>query len=622
MTRIPKAALVVVSAVSLGLGTATVGVPSAQAAPSPAPDVAALAGDLAKQQLTWEECDFGNASYNERWAKQPSIRCASVTVPRDWHNPKNGKTWSIRISHVRNIDPSNSRSKGVILGNPGGPGGAGLVWGPAFNQLMPDVRPYYNFVGMDPRGVGQSSKATCDYTFDKNSSDPYAEMKAVGSQCAQHEDVRTITTEQTVYDMDFIRHLLGQKKLGYAGFSYGTWLGAWYGNVFAANAGPMLLDSSTDVTEATLQRTWDLQPIARDRQFDMHLMNWMARQDDTYKLGQDPSAIKNRYYAATDKISADTVMLVWLLTGGSSAFPNNKQYPAAADTVKAIIEFGESQTAAIPQRTQAEPAKVAQHIIGTIAANGKNPDVRSLAASRVATADQMVQAKAAAAAEPSMVTRTFKSTFEMIRCGDGQWTQGERYWKDWIAKTAPQARLSASWGLVDVPVCAFWQTNTMMPGVNRNQAQTVVVQGELDSQTAYETGYTTGTRLPRTSAIFIDNEGSHGLFPYGSECVDRPVINFFLNGRLPANITTCQGLPLPNETKTYESWAKLDPQGKHVVTPAGPWTPAETASKTLISNEMIASEAVSEMSSQFRTVIQSRYGTQGVQVLEQAGVLT
>ncbi len=620
MTRFPKAALVAASAVSLGLGTAVVGVPAAQAAAA-TPDVAALAGALAKQQLKWEECDFGSASLNDRWAKQANIRCANVTVPRDWHNPGNGKTWTIRISHVHNIDATNPRSKGVILGNPGGPGGPGLPWGPNLNQNLPDLRPYYNFVGMDPRGVGQSSKASCTYTFDRNSTDPYAELKAVGQQCAQHEDVRTITTEQTTYDMDFIRHLLGQKKLSYVGYSYGTWLGAAYGNTFAANAGPMLLDSATDVTEATLQRTWDLQPIARDRQFDMHMMNWIARQDATYKLGQDPNAIRKRYYAATDKLDPNTVMLVWLLGGGYVAFPNNKAYPAGADVVKAIIEFGESQTAAVLQKTKADPARVAQHILNTMATTAEDQQARAAASQGQTTAEQLMQAAAANAAQPAKVTRTLKDPFDMIRCGDGQWVQGERYWQDWVSKTKPQARLSASWGLVDVPVCAFWQTNQLNPARNPHQAKTVVVQGELDSQTAYETGYATAVKLPRTSAIFIDNEGSHGHFPYGTECLDRPVINFFLNGTMPKNTNTCQGLPLPKETKTYESWAKLDENGRHVPVPAGPWTPTETPSKTLASNELLASPGVAELNSQFRTVIQTRYGTQGVQVLEQAGVL-
>lgn len=74
-----------------------------------------------------------------------------------------------------------------------------------------------------------------------------------------------------------------------------------------------------------------------------------------------------------------------------------------------------------------------------------------------------------------------------------------------------------------------------------------MIQSELDSQTAWETGYVTGTKLPRTSFIAVDNEGSHGLFPYDKEDLDRPVLAFFLTGKRPQNFVTVQGLPMPYE---------------------------------------------------------------------------
>ena len=618
MTPLPKAALAVVSAVSLGLGSAVVGVPAAQAAApavsSPTPDVAALAGDLAKQQLKWERCDFGLNGL--KWALKPNIQCATVKVPRDWHNPTNGKTWSVRISRVKNVDPASPQSKGMILGNPGGPGGEGLVLGPYVDEKVPELRAHYNVVGMDPRGVGQSSQVSCTYTFDPNSSDPNAEKKAIGEQCSQSEDVRTITTEQTVYDMDFIRHLLGEKKLGYIGYSYGTWLGAWYGNVFAANAGPMVLDSSTDATLPTLQRTWEVQPVARDRQFDMHLMGWIARQDGTYHLGTNPDQIRERYFAAAERVNPTVLMLTWLLSGGLRAFPDNSQYPKAADVVTTIIRIGESGSSEILERAKTDPTVAAQQVLQLMAAEGKDPATRAAAAEQVSTLERLGQVKA-----QSSKTRKHNSAFDYIACGDGQWTQGEAYWKEWADKTAPQARLSASFGSLDVPVCAFWKTSTSMPALSQTQAKTLVIQSELDSQTGYELGYTTGTKLANTSAIFVDNEGSHGLFPYQTDCLDRPTKDFLLTGNLPKDITVCQAKPLPKEKQTFESWQKLDENGQHVPPGGALATPDTTAGPQTDINP-VAAAAASQMSSQVRPAIQAKYGPEGVKILEEAGVLS
>ena len=210
--------------------------------------------------------------------------------------------------------------------NPGGPGGEGLPWGSAMQQRTPDLNPYYNYIGFDPRGVGQSSHASCTWQYPTDDPDPWASAKAAGKACASNEDVKTISTEQTTYDMDFIRVLLGAPKLSYIGYSYGTWLGAWYEKVFGAKYGDkFVLDSSTNVTDPTLQATWDLQGIARDRQFQYHLMDWIARHNDEYKLGTDPAAIYRTYMRESGKMDPGLLSFIWAILGGASAFPQNEK---------------------------------------------------------------------------------------------------------------------------------------------------------------------------------------------------------------------------------------------------------------------------------------------------------
>jgi pimeloyl-ACP methyl ester carboxylesterase len=613
---------------AMALSSAVYLAPAPAAAAAKVPNVAALAGDLAKQKLTWETCDFGDPALNERF-NVPNVSCATVVVPRDWQHADNGKTWNIRISHAKNIDPSNARYQGTIFANPGGPGGEGLVWGPAMQERTPDLNPYYNYVGFDPRGVGQSSHASCDYEWDAASTDPYAELKAAGKACSANEDVKTINTEQTTYDMDFIRHLLKAPKLDYIGYSYGTWLGTWYENVFGAKyGGRFLLDSSIDSTQATLEGTWNLQPVARDRQFSMHMINWIARHDDTYGLGEDPYKIKERYFAATAKLDPFVITLVWVLFGGAGAFGTNADYPLAGDVVQTLIEFGESEDAAV-KADASNPAVTADAVLAKIAETKAGAEQKRVVQARsdvkplIKIATKQETKKKAARSATAVQKGTFSDPFDMIRCNDGQWTQGSAYWESHNVKQAKKAPLSNQWGLLDVPLCAFWRTSNLMPVADaKTFPATIVLQGEMDSQTGWEGGYTAGTKLPNTSFIAIDNEGSHGHFPYGTEQVDRPVINYFLKGKQPKDITVGQALPLPEDEQAYQSWAKLNSKAKHTGgTVTSPWVPA-TSDKKIAANDagadLLADAAAAEV---LRQQVYQVYGTAGVKALQATGTL-
>lgn len=563
-------------------GGASGALPTAEAA-AKAPNVKALAGELSKQKLRWEACDYGDPALNERF-NVANVQCATVKVPRDWHNAGNGKTWDIRISQAKNIDVKNARYKGTIFVNPGGPGGEGLVWAAAMQERTPDLNPYYNYVGFDPRGVGQSSHATCKWTWPTDSTDPYASLKASGKACSTNEDVKTINTEQTAYDMDFVRSLLAAPRLSYIGYSYGTWLGAWYEKVFGASYGDkFVLDSAIDATDATLQQTWEKQPIARDRQFQRHLVNWTARHDADYGLGTDPQAIYKRYLAASDKIDDGLEVLIWVLLGGTSAFGSNADYPNGASVLALLIEIGEEQAAPAKAEAAKNPAaaalkatkslKPSKH--GFSAAELSQAKAKLTALSKLGTVEQRSDAAVKAfeartlqnvetAAEAGVSEGELSDPFDMIRCNDGQWTQGAAYWEAYNKKTGRTAPVTKSWGILDAPpVCAFWRTSQMMPVADSTFPKTIVIQGELDSQTAWEGGYLSGTQLPNTSFVAIDNEGSHGHFPYGTEAVDRPVYNYFLKGTMPKNIKVHQALPLPTETATFESWRKLNAKAVH-----------------------------------------------------------
>lgn len=541
-------------------------------APSPSeregkdiPDVVALAGPLAEQTVVWEACEFNEDGPPIPGADVSNVECATIQVPRDWLNPDPDSTWDVRISHAKNIESTDPEYHTTIIAHPGGPYSSGLSYSTAVQLYTPELRATTNYVSFDQRGLGQSSHASCDYEYDP-AGGPSAAAEAIGESCSQNPDVATMTTEQAAYDMDFMRHLLGLDTVTYMGYSYGTWLGAWYGALFSDNIERMVLDSATDATQPSIQTLYNSAHEGRDRQFRLHLMNWIARNDATIGLGADPEAIWERYFAATESAEKSlAAQYAWNAASGSLAFSTPVLYPVAGSLVASVIAETEAANGAV------EPVELARRIVART----------DLPEPLVGIAEQrLAQLAAPPATEPGQLIKgTHDYVIEFTACTDGQWTQGLEYWDDFLERTAEVAPLTEQFGLLLTPTCAFWPTDSRKPQVDDSFPQTIVVQSELDSMTPFEQGRAAGLGLPNASLIAVDNESIHGVFPYGTEAVDRPVIEFLLGGERPARTIVAPGKPLPLEEVTYESWTALDENAEHSGDPkfTDPMTRAETA---------------------------------------------
>lgn len=529
------------------------------------PDVAALAGPLADQKLVWETCEFSDDGPPLPGADVSNVECATMRVPRDWLNPDPERTWDVRVSHAKNIDSADPEYRTTIIAHPGGPYSSGLSYGTAVQLYTPELRPTTNYVSFDQRGLGQSSRVACDYEYDP-ADGPSAAARAIGEACSKDPDVATMTTEQTVYDMDFIRHLLGLDTVTYVGYSYGTWLGTWYGSLFAENIDRMVLDSATDSTQRSIQTLYNAAHEGRDRQFRLHMMNWIARNDATIGLGPDPEAIWDRYFAATqDPQRSLAAQYAWNAARGSLAFSTPVLYPVAGSLVASIIAQSEASIDPV------DPVELATRIV---------EHTELPAVLRAGAEEGLALVAAPPAPEPGELVRgAHDYVIEFTACTDGQWTQGLAFWEEFHERTAEIAPLTAQFGLLITPTCAFWPTNSEMPPLDDSFPDTIVLQSELDSMTPYEQGWAAGTGLPNTSLIAVDNESIHGVFPYGTEEVDRPVIDFLLGGDRPPRTIVAPAKPLPLERTTFESWTALDDNADHAENPwfTDPRIVAETA---------------------------------------------
>ncbi|WP_197429834.1 alpha/beta hydrolase [Auraticoccus cholistanensis] len=564
---------------------------------------------LRTQQLLWEDCEFPDVAEPTRSTllAVEGLQCATVVVPRDWYHAKDGNTIEVEISKVPAADES--RRRGVMLINPGGPGGSGLPWSASMALRSPDVHEVYDTIGFDPRGVGESTELICEYDASAQTQVEFARNYAEG--CLRNPLTPFITTRQTTLDMDFIRYLLGEKKLSYVGYSYGTWLGGSYAATFPSKTDRFLLDSATDMTSGTLEETWDLQPGTRDRQMQDMLMPYIARHDDVYGMGDTAMEARRAFEEAGG--FDNYINIIIGLNTVINAMYSTELYPQAAAVLSALAEVnagGVREDFRLPYGTDAVRAvpdylgQIEEHVKGLdISAEDKAAvlaeldDALQQYVTNADAADGQIdgqiegqiidgqildgqildgqimdgqitegqisegQITEGQIAEAQLATDA--GAFEAIRCQDGQWTTDLETWEAKLEQGFRDAPLTAMFQ--SVPVCAFWpaQEEGFPELKNKDLPGVLFLQSEFDAATAYEGAERSIRKFTRSKAVVVDNEGSHGLFPYGTECVDQPALTWLLDGELPrSKWNACVGVPLPGEIYTYNVGGTVNKNGK------------------------------------------------------------
>ncbi len=214
---------------------------------------------VACSNTTESEAARAGADTTIDWESCGQIECATFAVPLDYAKP-DGDT--IELSLIRIKARDQGRRLGVLMANPGGPGASAndfmRVWG---SLLSGEIRDRFDLVSFDPRGVGESSPVVChDNLQELVAVDPdpdteaewqaaKAESKTFADNCAEKYAgvLPFLGTNNVARDMDAIRAALGEEKLNYVGYSYGTSIGAVYADMFPTRIRSMVLDGGTDL---------------------------------------------------------------------------------------------------------------------------------------------------------------------------------------------------------------------------------------------------------------------------------------------------------------------------------------------------------------------------------------
>ncbi|WP_239003579.1 alpha/beta hydrolase [Nocardia panacis] len=458
------------------------------------------------QHLEWKSCD-------DPGLDKAGAQCADVTVPLNYAQPQ-GKTITVAISRLA-ADPATRR--GVLLSNPGGPGGPGLDMTVELGKAMtPRVRASYDLIGMDPRGIGRSSVVNCHWPrgFGLQSAGPtlasYAESVAaqadLAARCfaAEGERIRYITTRNTARDMDVIRGALGAERINYFGVSYGTYLGAVYTQMFPDRSDRIVLDSSVDPDRYAAGDNSQMGP-ANEAAFDLWA-GWAAEHDGDYHLGTTVEQVRG-FVADLLRRAAASPIRVGRLSIGVHDLPvvlfqqlnDPRNYHALAETVRRFAD----------------------------AADGKPV---TLAPGLTDMLTQLLNA------EP-----TDLSPQTAVMCGDVEADRDpQSYWRTIESVRATQPLFGAF--VNNITPCAFWAAPIEPKTVIDNSVPALIVQSTGDTRTAYAGAQAMHRDLKASRMVTLQDVAVHGLFAnYPAPCVDNAVNTYFATGALPATDTTCTG---------------------------------------------------------------------------------
>lgn len=440
-----------------------------------------------------------------------------MTVPLDYHDP-DGAQIDLTVSRLASTNPEKRR--GVLLLNPGGPGGTGLDQ-PTFladRGLPQSVRETYDLIGMDTRGVGHSSPISCGFTNDQNyrgNIPPYAvDDAAVTAQAEISEEVaaqcetndRTgllahVTTANMARDLDSIRDALGENTASFLGYSYGSGLGAAYASLFPDRTDRVVLDSNLGDTH--LDRDGLRRYALGMEQTFPDFAAWVADRDEQYHLGRTPGDVRRTYLQLAKQLDAEPGDGVDGALFRLSTFVTLYNPVSYAKAAESWVSYRDAQST-----------------------SDGSPPVTS---------------------DPSPNDNAW-SVFLAVTCNDFQWPTDVDVYRRAVAQDRHRYPLFGGAG-ANISPCAFWKREGVEPPVavdSSGPSNVLIVQNQRDPVTPVRGGQLLSEKFgDRSRLVTIDGSG-HGGYVLGSNpCARQAVTRYLVEGAMPEQDLFCNKAVTP-----------------------------------------------------------------------------
>ena len=488
-----------------------------------APASASTPSPTSAPSIVWGPCSDPNLqAFN--------AQCGLLSVPLDYGNPSGTR---IQLA-VSRIPHTSSNYQGVILTNPGGPGGSGLGLNPFLIAQFQadgygDAAGDYDWIGFDPRGVGSSIPAiSCDPNYlgpDRPNYIPFTHQllttwlsrsQGYARDCASQGPAQTallqhMTTADSARDMDSIRQALGQPQINYYGYSYGTYLGQVYGTLFPSHVRRMILDSNVDPRGVWYQDNLD-QDVAFNRNINIWF-SWLAQYNSIYHLGATEQAVARTFYSTEAQLAFHPAGGVV----GADEWVDAFELPA-------YYQFFYTPWAQVfSDWVNHHDAAAANELINAYETSDGPGDDNGFA------------------------------VYLGVQCSDVQWPTNWNIWSrdNWrIFSFAPFLTWGNAW--FNAP-CIYWPARASHPvNINgRGVSSTLLIDETLDAATPF-TGSLEVRKLFPNSVLLAEPGGTtHAETPDGDLCVDGTIADYLATGALPPRNNhaewdkTCPPPPVP-----------------------------------------------------------------------------
>jgi pimeloyl-ACP methyl ester carboxylesterase len=496
------AAIVAAAGVAL---TACSGTP----APATAGEPSTLAAYYA-QHLNWQPCDGG-------------FECAQFVVPFDYAKPS-GPRFTLPVVKLPAADPAHR--VGALVINPGGPGGSGVQYALGARLEFPAaVLARFDIVGFDPRGAGASQPAlNCEngpqldtfFATDDEPSDPaqlarlIAASRQFAAQCERNSAALLpyVGTPNAARDMDVLRAALGESRLTYLGKSYGTYLGAWYAQLFPHRVRALVLDGSVDPATSSLDAT-----IAQAQGFQGAFGSFAA----------------------------------WCLAAPGCPLGGSAGDSAAGAEAKVEALITRANSAALASRLDdgqvADGAMLLYGVADALYSRSSWPILKAaLASAFTGDGTGLVElANQLYGRNPNGTYSTLANAVTAIDCLDRPWPRSLAPWQSAAStaeKAAPMFGAAIVWGSL---TCAYWPVESYpQPRIKAAGAPPILVVGTLrDPATPYRWAQAMAADLA-TGVLLGWNGDGHTAYGEGSACVDTIVNDYLIDLAIPRGGTVCQ----------------------------------------------------------------------------------
>ena len=452
--------------------------------------------NTAPAQLEWVSCDGG-------------FECATLEVPIDHDDPTAG---TLELALARRLAGNPQERIGSLLLNPGGPGGSAIDWVER-GTLPRAVTDRFDLVGFDPRGVGRSTPLDChSHLLDIYDADPtmeddadiehYLEVsQAFVDECEQKYAaiLPHIGTVDVARDMDLVRAALGEEKISYVGYSYGTSIGQQYARLFPTRVRAMVLDGVVDITQTGLQGA-----EGQAQGFTNALDAFIADCDSRRCLPQPAGSVIDQVIAATERAPIPAT---------------RSDRPATPGVLNLAMGQALYSEQLWPRLAKALDA-------------AQNGDGTGL----VRLADMYLQR------QPD---GTFDNGFEIyfgVSCIDAAWPKDPQVILDQAEVVGKKYPRIGEAIVNDYVRCALWPVApTPLPSIPttiKGLPPIVVVSTTGDPATPYASGVRLAEQVPDARLITNVGEG-HTIFGKGKSCIDAAVSTYLIELQAPDDGLRC-----------------------------------------------------------------------------------